>query len=222
MRLMVMDCTDMDLERILPLLDPRRRELALGFAFPKDRRLSAGAGLFMRYLESEYGPITPVGPNVKPRFVREGMDFNISHSGNFVICAVSDRTVGADIETVGRNQDLAKAVMRPRELEIFLGSDEEHREELFARIWTVKESYMKEYGKDTIEIHSDAITEKDIVLIHDDLLATGGSMLAAYNLVQQFNPKQTYINFIIELTIEGLNGMAKFPDNVEITTLIKI
>lgn len=107
MRLMVMDCTDMDLERILPLLDPRRRELALGFVFPKDRRLSAGAGLFMRYLESEYGPITPVGPNVKPRFVREGMDFNISHSGNFVICAVSDRTVGADIETVGRNQDLA-------------------------------------------------------------------------------------------------------------------
>ena len=87
---------------------------------------------------------------------------------------------------------------------------------------TLKESYMKEYGKDTIEIHSDAITEKDIVLIHDDLLATGGSMLAAYNLVQQFNPKQTYINFIIELTIEGLNGMAKFPDNVEITTLIKI
>ena len=87
---------------------------------------------------------------------------------------------------------------------------------------TRKESYMKEYGKDTIEIHTDAITDKDIVLIHDDLLATGGSMLAAYNLVQQFNPKQTYINFIIELTIEGLHGRAVFPENVDITTLIKI
>ena len=87
---------------------------------------------------------------------------------------------------------------------------------------TRKESYMKEYGKDTIEIHTDAIDEKDVVLLHDDLLATGGSMLAAYNLVKQFNPKQTYINFIIELTIEGLNGRAVFPQDVDITTLIKI
>ena len=87
---------------------------------------------------------------------------------------------------------------------------------------TLKESYMKEYGKDTIEIHTDAITEKDVVLVHDDLLATGGSMLAAYNLVRQFHPKDIYINFIIELTIEGLNGRAVFPDGVDITTLIKI
>lgn len=87
---------------------------------------------------------------------------------------------------------------------------------------TRKESYMKEYGKDTIEIHTDAITEKDVVLLHDDLLATGGSMLAAYNLVRQFSPKQTYINFIIELTIEGLHGRAMFPKDVDITTLIKI
>ena len=58
-------------------------------------------------------------------------------------------------------------------------------------------------GKDTIEIHSDAIAEDDVVLLHDDLLATGGSMNAAYQLVKEFNPKKTYINFIIELTIEG-------------------
>ncbi|MCR5434995.1 MAG: adenine phosphoribosyltransferase [Bacteroidaceae bacterium] len=87
---------------------------------------------------------------------------------------------------------------------------------------TRKESYMKEYGKDTIEIHSDAITENDVVLLHDDLLATGGSMKAAYNLVKQFNPKQVFINFIIELTIEGLNGRAVFGPEVEMTTLMKI
>ena len=87
---------------------------------------------------------------------------------------------------------------------------------------TRKESYMKEYGKDTIEIHTDAIDEKDVVLLHDDLLATGGSMKAAYNLVKQFNPKQIYINFIIELTIEGLNGRAVFDKEVEMTTLLKI
>ena len=87
---------------------------------------------------------------------------------------------------------------------------------------TLQESYMKEYGKDTIEIHKDAITEKDVVLLHDDLLATGGSMKAAYNLVQKFHPQNTYINFIIELTGEGLNGRAVFDDSVEMTALIKI
>ena len=81
---------------------------------------------------------------------------------------------------------------------------------------------MKEYGKDIIEIHSDAISSDDIVLLHDDLLATGGSMKAAYELVNSFNPRKTYINFIIELTIEGLNGRAQFDENAEITTLIKI
>ena len=87
---------------------------------------------------------------------------------------------------------------------------------------TRKESYMKEYGKDTIEIHTDAIEEKDVVLLHDDLLAKGGSMKAPYDLVKQFNPKKIYINFIIELTIEGLNGRAAFDKDVEMTTLLKI
>lgn len=87
---------------------------------------------------------------------------------------------------------------------------------------TLCESYMKEYGKDAIEIHKDAISPNDVVLIHDDLLATGGSMKAAYNLVRKFNPQQIYINFIIELTGEGLNGREVFEPETEISTLIKI
>lgn len=87
---------------------------------------------------------------------------------------------------------------------------------------TVEQSYEKEYGTDTICIHKDAITSDDIVLIHDDLLATGGSMRAAYDLVKKFNPKKIYINFIIELTIEGLHGRDVFEKDTEITTLIKV
>ena len=81
---------------------------------------------------------------------------------------------------------------------------------------TVQESYAKEYGKDTIEIHRDAIDEDDIILLHDDLLATGGTMKAACNLVKKFHPKKVYCNFIIELVNEGLN------EDIEITSLIKI
>ena len=67
---------------------------------------------------------------------------------------------------------------------------------------TIQESYAKEYGIDTIEIHKDAINENDIVLLHDDLLATGGTMRAACNLVKKFKPKKIYCNFIIELKTE--------------------
>ena len=87
---------------------------------------------------------------------------------------------------------------------------------------TVRESYTKEYGVDAIEIHKDAIDENDIVLLHDDLLATGGTMKAAYNLVQKFHPKKTYLNFIIEITDEGLHGRDTFDKDTEITTLLKV
>ena len=69
---------------------------------------------------------------------------------------------------------------------------------------TVQESYAKEYGKDTIEIHRDAIDENDI------------------NLVKKFHPKKVYCNFIIELVNEGLNGREGFDEDIEITSLIKI
>ena len=87
---------------------------------------------------------------------------------------------------------------------------------------TVQESYAKEYGKDTIEIHRDAIDENDIILLHDDLLATGGTMKAACNLVKKFHPKKVYCNFIIELVNENLNGREGFDEDIEITSLIKI
>ena len=64
---------------------------------------------------------------------------------------------------------------------------------------TIEESYDKEYGKDTVQMHKDAINEDDVVLLHDDLLATGGTMEAACKLVKQMNPKKVYVNFIIEL-----------------------
>ena len=87
---------------------------------------------------------------------------------------------------------------------------------------TIKESYEKEYGVDTIEMHKDAIEENDIVLIHDDLLATGGTMKAACDLVRKFNPKKIYCNFIIELINEGLNGRDAFDKDLEITSLLKL
>lgn len=84
---------------------------------------------------------------------------------------------------------------------------------------TIKKAYAKEYGVDTIEMHSDAINENDVVVLHDDLLATGGTMRACYDLVKSMNPKKIYINFIVELT--ALHGRDVLPADCEVTSLLK-
>ncbi len=86
----------------------------------------------------------------------------------------------------------------------------------------VSQSYSKEYGTDTIEMHQDAITPDDVVLIHDDLLATGGTIKAAWDLVRKFNPKKCYMNFIIEIRDEGLKGREFLGNDIEVTTLISV
>lgn len=82
----------------------------------------------------------------------------------------------------------------------------------------VSESYDKEYGQDVIEIHRDAITPDDVVVIHDDLLATGGTMAACYNLVKKMNPKRIYISFIVELS--ALEGRKNLPEGADVSSLI--
>ncbi len=86
----------------------------------------------------------------------------------------------------------------------------------------IKESFSKEYGVDTVEMHLDSITSDDVVLIHDDLLATGGTAKATLKLVNHFNPKKVYMNFIIEITDEGLHGREYLENDVDVTTLMVI
>lgn len=84
----------------------------------------------------------------------------------------------------------------------------------------LEETYAKEYGTDTIQIHKDAINENDVVLLHDDLLATGGTMAATYRLVKKSGARKALINFIIELS--DLNGRKAFPEDVAVETLLKL
>lgn len=86
----------------------------------------------------------------------------------------------------------------------------------------IKESFSKEYGVDTVEMHIDSIDKNDVVLIHDDLLATGGTAKATLKLVNHFHPKKVYMNFIIEITDEGLHGRDCLEKDVEVTTLMVI
>ena len=83
---------------------------------------------------------------------------------------------------------------------------------------TIEVSYTKEYGIDTIQLHKDALNENDVVLLHDDLLATGGTMKAACELVRKFGVKKIYVNFLVEL--DFLKGREVFDNDIQINSLI--
>lgn len=72
---------------------------------------------------------------------------------------------------------------------------------------TISASYDLEYGTDTLEIHVDAIQKGDRVLIHDDVLATGGTAKAVCELVERLGGEIVQCNFIMELSF--LNGREK-------------
>ncbi len=84
----------------------------------------------------------------------------------------------------------------------------------------VSEKYTKEYGTDSIEIHEDAISPDDVVLIHDDILATGGTASAAMRLVKGFHPRAVYCNFIIDIT--DVPRSNPLPPEVEISSLLQL
>ena len=83
---------------------------------------------------------------------------------------------------------------------------------------TIEVSYSKEYGTDTIQMHKDALSPEDVVLLHDDLLATGGPMKAACELVRKFGVKKIYVNFLVEL--DALEGRKLFDEDIQVDSLI--
>ncbi|MFG4002290.1 adenine phosphoribosyltransferase [Flavobacterium aquidurense] len=75
----------------------------------------------------------------------------------------------------------------------------------------ISASYELEYGLDSLEIHTDAIKKGDRVLIHDDVLATGGTAKAVCELVEKLGGEIVQCNFLMELTF--LNGREKIKNN---------
>lgn len=83
---------------------------------------------------------------------------------------------------------------------------------------TISTTYDLEYGTATIEMHIDALNEKDNILIVDDLLATGGTALAAVELVKKLKANVVACAFVIELTF--LNGKDKLKD-IEYSSIVQ-
>lgn len=122
--------------------------------FPEDKRACLGVWLLLEYGLRDLGTdptgLTPVcAPGGKPRFLEApDIHFNLSHSGQKVMCAISRAEVGCDVEQVREpNLKMAERFFAPEEYAALAACP--HREaqrQLFFRLWTLKESFMKAVG----------------------------------------------------------------------------
>ena len=139
-------------KRLYTGLDASRRAKADRFRFEKDKRLSVAAGALLQYalqMENVWEPSIDVTSNGKPYLVgQERLYFNLSHSEGMVMCAIAEKEVGCDVEkkTV-LDRRLAEYVMTEYELNrIYDLEKDSEQQEMFFRLWTLKESYMKATG----------------------------------------------------------------------------
>lgn len=139
-------------KRLYTGLDASRRAKADRFRFEKDKRLSVAAGALLQYalqIENIREPSFHVTSNGKPYLAgEERLYFNLSHSEGMVMCAIAEKEVGCDVEkkTV-LDRRLAEYVMTEYELNrIYDLEKDSEQQEMFFRLWTLKESYMKATG----------------------------------------------------------------------------
>jgi len=145
LKVYVADCSPLlspqELARALPYIDPLRQEKIRRLVTAEKKAQSACAGLLLNHLFGDTSYES--GANGKPHLTAEGgVHFNLSHSGQYVVCAVSDTDVGVDIESVS---PIRAAVMRRcfhEEEQQWIGDDASR----FTRLWTMKEAYMKLLG----------------------------------------------------------------------------
>ncbi len=85
---------------------------------------------------------------------------------------------------------------------------------------TLREDYALEYGTDAVEIHADALSPQDRVLIHDDVIATGGTAAAAARLVERVGAEVVGFAFLIELV--ALHGRDKLPEGLPVHVVLDV
>lgn len=145
------DIEHFDLEAALTLLSEQRREQCLRFKFELGRKQCAAAYLLLcEALRKEYGitepPVFEYGEHGKPAIVGyPDIHFNLSHCREAVLCVVSDKPVGCDIESISRyKESLARYTMNDEELALIASSD--RPDVAFIRLWTMKEALLKRAG----------------------------------------------------------------------------
>jgi 4'-phosphopantetheinyl transferase len=141
---------NLDLNKAYVLVSKNRKEKIDEYMFDKNKKESAGAALLLKKLLTEENitnPIINTGEYGKPYISNhENIHFNLSHSNEMVLCAISDMEIGVDIEYIDPEIDLtlAKNYFHNKEYENIMNA--KNKAEEFFKYWVLKESYMKYTG----------------------------------------------------------------------------
>ncbi len=157
---------DFDLQAALLKVSKERREYALRYRREHDQRLCVAAYMLLQQaLKAEYSIGEPpqflYGPNGKPHLKNHPeIHFNLSHCDEAVVCVVSNKPVGIDVESIRQfSPELAAATMNPEELDIIQSSP--NPSIAFTRFWTMKESLLKLTGEGITDNLHDILTNTD-------------------------------------------------------------
>lgn len=158
------DIWGFDLTAALEEISPQRREQALRYRHELGQRLCVLAYLLLkRGLNEVFGisenPLFEYGEHGKPQLTgHPGVFFNMSHCKDAVVCAVSNRPVGVDVESIGRyKENLVGYTMNDEECSRIMGSG--HPEVEFIRLWTMKEALLKLTGEGISSDMKTALTD---------------------------------------------------------------
>ena len=139
-------------ERLYNAVSEERRQKVDRFVQKRDKMLSIGAEILLKRALFDCGIddfSLRYGENGKPYLEKSDIFFNLSHSENTVICAVSEREIGADTEKIGGvDLEIARRFFHRDEFELLEKlPTSAQKQEMFFRLWTLKESFVKALGK---------------------------------------------------------------------------
>lgn len=191
-------------------LDEERKAKTLRYLHARDRKLSLGAGLLLKFALGRHGITNAeilTDENGKP--YTEGLFFNLSHSYDYVVCSVSTEPVGCDVERISEGHlRIAERYFCEGETEYIFSFPEEKRSGEFFRLWTVKEAYMKLTGEGMrLSLHSFSVDVGDEITVTREGVKTdcfikeyelGGYRLSVCAKENEFAPE------IIEVKAEEL------------------
>ena len=139
----------MEVPEIMAELPEERKEKIQRYKLAEDRKQSLGAGLLLKkalLMHAISADKIIYGENDKPKI--EGICFNLSHSHDMVVCAISEKEVGCDVEKIKKVKGkIAEHFFTKNEAAYLQALGEEERQNEFFRIWTLKESYLKMTGE---------------------------------------------------------------------------
>lgn len=186
-------CMDLDdpfyVPEILFGLSDERKKRIMKFKMPNDRKRGLQAGLMIRDILKSHGRSQDeivISHNGRPTI--EGIDFNISHSGKYVMMVISDKKVGCDIERIkGRNYSVAKKYFSEREKDWLDKSAD--KDLSFYRIWTARESYIKYTGEGIVlDFAKYEVNKLDNIECYEDILPKNicdGEYLGALSIYRE-------------------------------------